>query len=97
MVLGYLTHLLLDELWSLQLRGRPRIKQSFGTALKLWSRDTWGNASVYGKLFLCVFLLTKDPTIRAYLPPDTESLYRVAEDAWEKAVGDSQHPARTLR
>jgi len=36
--LGYITHLILDEIYSIDVSGR-RIKKSFGTAFKLWSRD----------------------------------------------------------
>ena len=36
---GYLVHLILDEIYSVDLSNR-RIKRSFGTALKLYSKDT---------------------------------------------------------
>lgn len=52
-VLGYLTHLLLDELYSIEWHhGRLRFKQSFGTAMKIVGRGWWSNVSVYGKLGL---------------------------------------------
>ena len=59
---GFLCHLVLDELWSLEIkRGRLRIKRSFGTALKLWSRHPWANLSTYAKLAALVFLVVTNP------------------------------------
>ena len=50
-VLGFMVHLVLDEIWSIQWKGgAPRLKKSFGTAIKLWSKSWWGNLSTYGKL-----------------------------------------------
>jgi membrane-bound metal-dependent hydrolase YbcI (DUF457 family) len=96
-VLGYLTHLILDELWSFQIRGIPRVKRSFGSALKLWSGDRWANVSVYSKLILCLVLLLSDPTIRQHLPAETDSLYRVAHDVWQETVGHPAPPQREYR
>ncbi len=55
---GCLTHLLLDELYSLNLKG-SRPKRSAGTALKLWNAgDLKSTAVVY---FLIVLLFTATP------------------------------------
>jgi len=60
--LGYLIHLVLDELYSIQWsRGRLRLKSSFGTAVKLVSRSWWANGSTYLKLALLTFLVLKEP------------------------------------
>jgi len=60
-VVGFLSHLLLDELYSVQWDGRPRLKKSFGTALKLFS-DSWAaNLSAYAKLGLLAFVMIKEP------------------------------------
>ncbi len=57
-VLGYLSHLVLDEIYSVQWRhGRPRLKHSFGTAVKLFGRNGWANVSAYGKLALLTALI----------------------------------------
>jgi hypothetical protein len=37
MMVGFLSHLVLDEIFAVDLRGIPRLKHSFGTALKLTS------------------------------------------------------------
>jgi hypothetical protein len=36
--MGYLVHLTLDEVYSVDIKGQ-RIKKSFGTALKFWNKD----------------------------------------------------------
>ena len=53
---GYFTHLILDELWSVDFEGR-RIKRSFGTALSLWSDSRAATAFTY-VLLVVVGLLT---------------------------------------
>lgn len=59
--LGFMTHLVMDEIWSIQVRrGRTRLKRSFGTALKFSSNDVWGNLSTYIKLFLLAYLAWND-------------------------------------
>lgn len=61
-VLGYLSHLLLDELFAFQFKhGRPRLKSSFGTAVKLIGDNWWSNLSTYGKLALVSLLVMQDP------------------------------------
>ncbi|MCA9179226.1 MAG: metal-dependent hydrolase [Planctomycetales bacterium] len=56
-VLGFLSHLILDEIYSVDLRNR-RIKKSFGTALKMFSNKLWPNVSTYGKLTLLIVAVT---------------------------------------
>lgn len=63
-MLGFLSHLVLDEIWSVSLRsGRLNIKRSMGTALKFWGKDSWANFSVYGKLAVCAVLAVGDPML----------------------------------
>jgi hypothetical protein len=48
-VLGFLTHLVLDEIWSVRLgMFGPKFKKSFGTALKFLGPDVWPNLATYG-------------------------------------------------
>ena len=62
--LGFFSHLLIDEIWSLRLRsGRINIKKSFGTALKFWGGDSYANFSVYAKLAVLAFLAVGDPML----------------------------------
>lgn len=61
-VLGYLIHLVLDELYSFQWRrGRVRLKGSFGTALKLFGNNWWANGSTYVKLAVLTFVVLHEP------------------------------------
>ena len=62
-VLGFVLHLMLDELWSLRVRrGRLQIKRSFGTAMKLWTtRNLWSTLATYGKLLILVGIVIGDP------------------------------------
>jgi membrane-bound metal-dependent hydrolase YbcI (DUF457 family) len=61
-LLGFLSHLLLDEVWSVRMTYTgPRLKKSFGTAFKLWGNNLWANCSTYLKLAACTFLVFNDP------------------------------------
>jgi hypothetical protein len=62
-LLGYLTHLVLDEIASVDLLGN-RVKRSFGTALKPLSLRAWP-----GSLLLLALLV-----LGAYLAPDAAPL-----------------------
>jgi membrane-bound metal-dependent hydrolase YbcI (DUF457 family) len=61
-LLGYMSHLLLDEVYSLKMqRGRLRLKKSFGSAVKVFSSKLWPNVSTYLKLAILTFLVLKEP------------------------------------
>ncbi len=54
-VSGFVWHLLLDEIYAVDTSGfKPRIKRSFGTALKIFGKKPFPNIFVYGLLFLMV-------------------------------------------
>jgi membrane-bound metal-dependent hydrolase YbcI (DUF457 family) len=59
--LGFFSHLLLDEIWSVNLAGkRPVVKKSFGSALKLFGPSAAGNSAAYGLLILTSLLVLQD-------------------------------------
>ncbi|MHB8900184.1 MAG: metal-dependent hydrolase [Thermoguttaceae bacterium] len=62
-VLGYLSHLVLDEVYSVQWNyGWIRLKSSFGTALKMYSATSlWANLSAYAKLALLSYVVFYEP------------------------------------
>jgi membrane-bound metal-dependent hydrolase YbcI (DUF457 family) len=62
-VLGYLIHLALDELYSVEWhRGRLRLKNSFGTALKVFlPRKWWPNALAFTMLGLLTYAVLYEP------------------------------------
>lgn len=60
-VLGFLSHLILDELWSVDFKlGTYRFKQSFGTALKLWGNNRFANVTTYAKMLIIAMLVYQD-------------------------------------
>lgn len=59
-LLGYITHLTLDELASVDLLGR-RIKRSFGTALKPLSLRAWPASLILIGLLVVMVGITPDP------------------------------------
>jgi len=73
-VLGFISHLVLDELYSITWTGwRFRFKKSFGTALKFWSDSPWANISTYGKLILIAALAFTDPILmKSYTHTDEQ-------------------------
>ncbi len=62
-VVGYFSHLLLDEIYSVEWkRGWIRIKKSFGTAIKVYSsKHIWPNFSTYIKLGLLSYIVFYEP------------------------------------
>lgn len=69
-VLGYMIHLALDEIWAIEwYRGRLRFKQSFGTAMKLFSKRWFPNIFTYGMLLIVGTLAYHDPMIMEKFGP----------------------------
>ena len=62
-VLGFVVHLVMDELWSVDTSGGIRFKKSFGTALKFFGADGLANFAVYSKLILLLVLAWEDGAI----------------------------------
>jgi len=54
--LGYITHLTLDEIYSVDISG-ARMKKSFGTALKLWSKDIKSNILFYSLIIVLFYFM----------------------------------------
>jgi membrane-bound metal-dependent hydrolase YbcI (DUF457 family) len=92
-VLGFLSHLVLDEVSSVQVRrGRVRIKNSLGTALKLWTTHSlWANISTYGKLAVLVALVLGDPYLMKELGAPPAEIRDTARDWWQQA-GETRMP-----
>ncbi|HLA84025.1 MAG TPA: metal-dependent hydrolase [Thermoguttaceae bacterium] len=61
-VLGYVSHLLLDEIYSLGIRrGQLAFKSSFGTAMKILGHGFLPNVVTYGLLALLTLVALKEP------------------------------------
>ena len=85
--IGCLTHLVLDEMYSVDL-GNRRIKRSFGTALKLFDRD---HAVLYVALYgltLGVLVLAPDPSALVVALSDLELRWLPTEEVftWVRRV-----------
>lgn len=88
-LLGFMVHLILDELWSIEMRGgRMRLKKSSGTAIKFFGKSVWGNVSVYGKLILVAAIAFGDPivmkNIREMHLDTEEGQQQMVERIWEQ-------------
>lgn len=62
-LVGYVVHLLLDEIYSFEWRrGRLRLKRTFGTAIKLFMPYRWGpNLIAFTALGLLSYLVAYEP------------------------------------
>jgi len=88
-VLGFLCHLVMDEMWSVEVsHGIPRLKSSFGTALKFYTTiSLWSNISVYGKLIALLAFVICDPYLMKQLDVDQGELPQSA-NAWFASAAD---------
>ncbi|MBI3465655.1 MAG: metal-dependent hydrolase [Planctomycetes bacterium] len=87
-MLGFLSHLVLDEIYSVDVRGL-RLKHSFGTAVKLWSDSLWANFSTYAKLAILTVAALSDPIWEAELPPQDREIPRLASQLVDRLRGAS--------
>jgi membrane-bound metal-dependent hydrolase YbcI (DUF457 family) len=82
-VLGFLSHLILDEIWSVDYRkGQYKFKQSFGTALKLWGNCRWANVSTYAKLAVLAFLIYEDQDFMDKFGTHDPDIPHTAQELW---------------
>jgi hypothetical protein len=79
-MLGFASHLVLDEIWSIDL-GRLRLKSSFGTAVKLWGDCWWANLAAYANVVILALLIFEDPATTKPVAPEKEP-EAVAEQPW---------------
>ncbi len=95
-VLGFMSHLVLDEIWSIE-RGRIgwRMKKSAGTALKFYSKSTWSNVSAYGKLILLIALVFGDKFLMTSVQDLTKQAHPRLGNVFEQ--GQEQEQERTLK
>lgn len=85
--LGFFSHLLIDEIWSLRLRsGRLNIKKSFGTALKFWGGNSYANFSVYAKLAVLGFLAVGDPMLMHHFGYEVKFGQHTAQQVVDQAL-----------
>ena len=79
---GFFSHLLLDEICSVDLRG-ARVNKAFGTAIKLWAPSPWTTLAMYALLSYLTWLTIQrwpsDPT-RFVIPPVDIPIRSYAEE-----------------
>jgi hypothetical protein len=67
-MLGFMSHLVLDEIWSFGVQGgRLKVKKSLGTAIKFWGKERWPNMATYLGLGMMGFLAIGDPVLMSRL------------------------------
>jgi membrane-bound metal-dependent hydrolase YbcI (DUF457 family) len=67
-MIGFASHLVLDEIWSIDLR-HLRLKSSFGTAIKFWGDCWWSNLVAYANVVILALLISQDPQTGDMLHP----------------------------
>ena len=99
---GFLSHLVLDEVYSVEWSGRRlRLKESAGSALK-WSGTNWrANAVTYGLLFTLTYGIVVHGQTTLTLPrraPNARGSDKSAgSDAWRQADEDDGGDAPLFR
>lgn len=100
-MLGFFSHLLLDEIWSVNVRvGRLNVKKSFGTAIKFFGKDSWANYSVYGKLIALSLFAVGDPMLMQHFGQETyfgnQVVRRAVDHTNQRVIEAQQSTERAL-
>jgi membrane-bound metal-dependent hydrolase YbcI (DUF457 family) len=86
--LGFMSHLVLDEIWSFQVGlGGVRVKKSFGTALKFYSKSMWANLSAYAKLIVVALLAFGDPVMMERFDLGDHHAPQVTREFFNRVLG----------
>ncbi len=84
--IGFFSHLLLDEICSVDLRG-ARVNKAFGTAIKLWAPSPWTTLMMYALLSYLTWMTIQrwptDPT-QFDLPALDVPIQKYAEEILQK-------------
>ena len=60
-VIGFLSHLILDEIWAVEFKqARYQLKSSFGTALKFWGQNRFANLFTFALVTVLGILVYHD-------------------------------------
>lgn len=85
-VLGFLVHLILDEIYSFEYKnGLVRIKNSFGTAMKIYGDDPIANLVTFAQLVGLTYVAVHDPFVM--------DRYRQAREQRMVGTGEPAHQA----
>lgn len=95
--IGFFSHLLLDEIWSINLsKSGPLIKKSFGTAIKFFGPSAGGNSAAYGLLIFTSLLTFQDmhPELNAKAAPKQPDIKEFDPDSFEQPLRHANRPRR---
>ena len=84
---GFCSHLVLDEVYSIDLRGRSiRVKKSLGTAMKFYGSNQFANFTVYTLLVGVVFVIAYDESITEAFGYDPIRIPHTAQEWFDGIV-----------
>lgn len=84
-LLGFMTHLILDELWSIDFAGgRFRLKSSSGTAIKLWGHSMGPNLLTYALVLALTYTALNDGSWMSHLGAPVKQGQEIAERLLDK-------------
>jgi membrane-bound metal-dependent hydrolase YbcI (DUF457 family) len=86
--LGFILHLVLDEVYSVDLMGR-RLKKSWGTALKFFGNSQLANVATYAKVGLLSLMIANDGAFMNYCCPE----HRFHQGQHDHATVESSEPS----
>lgn len=90
-VLGFMSHLVLDEIWSVDFRrGQFQYKTSFGTALKFWGNSGAANFFTYAQMTILSILVYHDQGFMARFGPRDELVPQTASHLLQILIDRSQ-------
>lgn len=98
-MLGFLSHLILDEIWAIDFKyGMPVPKSSFGTAIKFWGDKPIPNLFTWGCLALLTFLSIDGRIYQGdtapyarLLEPGASSIAHSSDSPEDATQPDAQH------
>lgn len=90
-VVGFMSHLILDEMWSVDFkRGQYYFKSSFGTALKLWGKERSPNLVAYSIMVFLALLVYYDDGIMRRFRPHQNDVPHTAIQVFQNIWNDTQ-------
>ncbi len=94
---GFMSHLLLDEIYSVEWRsGAWRLKKSSGTAFKLWGDDGWANFTTYAKLLVVGGMILGEPSVMQQIESRNPELARRYQELQSQYRGWSDEIVKSV-
>jgi hypothetical protein len=95
-MLGFFSHLLLDEIWSVNMSPtKLGLKSSWGTALKFWGDVPWANFFSYVLLLVCAAAALGDPMLMQQfgyrVPYNTQQVEENSRDFIQHRLDNARH------